>query len=56
MQTIKTEVVNVPFEKKDLLNASSIYFIWNSDLKIFFKPDLLVVRSTNQVSFHNLIS
>ena len=36
--------------------TSSIYFIWNSDLKIFTKQDLLIVRSTNRVSFHNLIS
>ena len=33
--------------------TSSIYLIWNSDLKIFIKQDLLIVRSTNQVSFHN---
>ena len=36
--------------------TSSICFIWNSDLKIFLKQDLLVVKSTNRVSSHNLIT
>ena len=52
----KTDVVNAPFEKKHLLNDffNLLYLkLWS---EIFLKQDLLVVRNTNWVFFHNLLS
>ena len=52
----KTEVVTVPFEKIHLLNDffNFLYLkLWSENI---LKKDLLVVRGTNWVSFHNLIS